>query len=478
MLTAPVATPEHGIIDHYSAEAGFGFLRTEGDPDEKNNLYFHISVCDVQTPAPRAGERVLFIVDIQPVPHVVALIQRVALTEQAPASIFQESKPPRGFSAQSAVVQQPEHTRKEEREGASNTSAFVHKMAKKVKSVEKALASTPSFFQGSSYQRYVYVDLDNIWVSFIRANHLVNHFPGAASTKDLFLDLEGFTRRLASTKESAPVARLVAFYYNTPEAIANRLRKISHGSVAWDVRKQETTTDTTMQLELLNAKRPCKAHPKTLVLVTGDGNIAPNGMCFREILDLYLRDGWYVEVHAWLSSMARSYIEFQRQYPSSVIIRPFEREGIKAIVRPRKQAAAKSRTEYAAPLGFEYEEKAPASGVSEWNIGAVGLEQAVNAVRVTSSTSYQVRSGLETKPASNRFSADQIAKVLQQLEGNDGNLFVPTALMMLEQTGAIGPHSGIRETDPDTQLLMVTMALQEEVDSAVRRQLVAENTAG
>lgn len=91
-----------------------------------------------------------------------------------------------------------------------------------------------------------------------------------------------------------------------------------------------------MQLELLNAKRPCMAHPKTMVLVTGDGNTASNGMCFREIMDLYLCDGWFVEVHAWLFTMATAYIDHQREYPRNVVLRPFDDEDIGEILRSRQ----------------------------------------------------------------------------------------------------------------------------------------------
>ncbi|KAE9303282.1 hypothetical protein PF008_g22268 [Phytophthora fragariae] len=310
----------HGIVVHYNDDNGFGFIKRTMPGAPSKQVYFHISKCNIQTPRPRCGESVYFTEKQGPKGPQVTSLVRSATTPPAGTNVS---------SSASVVVQPP-------------LPPGNGPDCKTTKPVQTMLAESPSFFQGRSFPRFVYVDLDNVWVSFVNANHLVGRFPSAASTRDLLLNLDGFTRRLATGEEGSSVSRLVAFYFNTPEGIANRLRKTSHGGVTWDVRKQEATTDTTMQLELLNAKRPCETHPKTLVLVTGDGNIATNGMCFREILDLYLRDGWFVEVHAWLSSLARSYTEFQRQYPSTVVIRPFDDKDVLEIVNSRMQPNSES----------------------------------------------------------------------------------------------------------------------------------------
>ncbi|TYZ63217.1 hypothetical protein PybrP1_003214 [[Pythium] brassicae (nom. inval.)] len=275
---------EHGIVHHYNAEKGYGFIidatiTTAAERERATTAFFHISNCDVQTPEPRIGERVLFEKQGGPKRPAATAVYRVEIN---PPAAVGRANPPKESSTSA----------KPPAASGSTTS-----LEKAFNERRKLLAELPSFFQGGKHPRYVYVDLDNIW---------------------------GFTQRLAEGEPGSTVSRLVAFYYNTPETIAAKLRTMGHNGVNWNVRRQETTTDTSMQLELLNAKRPCAAHPKTLVLVTGDGNIAPNSMCFREIMDLYIRDGWFVEVHAWLTTMARSYIEYQREYPSTVVIRPFD----------------------------------------------------------------------------------------------------------------------------------------------------------
>lgn len=314
-------------------------------------------------------------------------------------------------------------------------------LPKSVQVKQQMLAEAPSQFKGSNCPRFVYVDLDNVWVSFVRAEHLVARFPGAASTRDLMLNLDGFTRRLAAGAAGSSVIQLMAFYFNTPEAIAARLRQLSHDGVAWDVRKQETMTDTTMQLELLNAKRPCAAHPKTLVLVTGGGNIAPNGMCFREIMDLYLRDGWFVEVHAWLFTMARSYIEFQREYASSVVIRPFDDKAVGDIVRTRRpKVTERTQRKRLVPPDAKNEAKSA--------VPMAALMQAMEAVRVSPAPSSQPRASAPAKTSPTQtFCPDQYTSVIRQLDGRVGELYVPTGLAMLVQTGVVDASSSIHEAD-------------------------------
>lgn len=365
-------------------------------------------------------------------------------------------------------------------------------LCKGVHQKQRLLSQSPPFFQGGRFPRYVYVDLDNVWVSFLNAHHIVERFPGVASTRELQLDLEGFARRLAIGEAGSTVARMVLFYFNTPESIAAKLRSIQVPGVQWDVRKQETTTDTTMQLELLNAKCPCAAHRKTLVLVTGDGNVAPNSMCFRYIVDMYLIDGWFVEVHAWLSTMARAYIDFQREYPSTVMIRPLDDDQVGEIVqvRPRQRAEklaqpmnkpmSASKPVRSAPVAttpkvvrekrdttakVERRREMPAHGrpeIATYDFVRVGPKVSAKEAQPTP----------QPKRVHHSFSVEQYSSLIRQLEGDGGDMFVPSALEMLRRCGAIGyEHTMIDDVDIGTQHLLVLNAMHEQLDLATRREL-------
>lgn len=324
-----------GVVKEYKVLGAYGTVVT----DTEAELHFVLASCDVKRPPPTVGERVMVNETVGKKGPTASIVHRPTVQE---AEEPVKGKPkPKAASPRTPNVF-----------GVKMTESAVSQAQRIAEQTRAKLQEVPSDFDGGKHPRYVFVDLDNIWISFARAEHLVGNFPGAESTRDLVLHLEGLTRRLASGEPGSSVARLVAFYYKTPPTIAHRLKKLIHDGVRWEVRKQETVSDTSMQLELLNAKRPCEAHPKTLVLATGDGNIAPNGMCFRSILDLYLRDGWYVEVHAWLATMARTYIEFQREYSSTVVIRPLD-DDLHEIVAAKKDlgtGAGQSAAERGADL--------------------------------------------------------------------------------------------------------------------------------
>lgn len=468
-----------GVVQHYVADAGFGFLRNETDPDEINNVYFSITSCDVQTPPPRVGERVLFSRDGNSKQATVAAVRRVNPTAVAMLPV-PDSRPSRPNLATKGTVirrmeptQTPRETPRPTRGNRRQNAEAAEALQRAVYVKQQMLAEVPTLYEGGKHPRYVYVDLDNVWVSFVRAEHIVDRYPGVTSTRQLILDLEGLTRRLVGETRGC-VVRLVAFYFNTPETIATQLRQVTHGDFAWDIRKQETTSDTTMQLELLTSKRPCTAHPKTLVLVTGDGNIAPNGMCFREIMDLYLRDGWFVEVHAWLSSMARSYIEFQREYPSTVVIRPFDDDDVGEIVSTRRNFAA--QTTKRQPRKPDVVQRAPFNEMTqeEQTAALVEVFQARAAQRVSPASARHPRDIIDQEKMTilpRTFRAEQYAEIIRRLEGRDGELYVPAGLRMLVQSRVIQESSSIHEADSASQLLLLTTVLYEEMDVAMRREL-------
>lgn len=106
MHPASSARLEWGIVQHYVADAGFGFLRHEEDPSEVNNVYFHITSCDVQSPPPRVGELVLFSKDGSSPRAAVTTVRRVALTQdEAPG----EGMPPSARSALDPSEPSPLH---------------------------------------------------------------------------------------------------------------------------------------------------------------------------------------------------------------------------------------------------------------------------------------------------------------------------------------------------------------------------------
>ena len=514
---------ERGVIACYNANAGYGFLRSVDDDakaadvqTELNNIHFSITDCDVQTPPPRVGERVLFTKRDSSKRPIVTALYRMELNVEAtaPVSIRQSvvshatnsppkqrhiaaNSPPKPRTAEPTAPARRSSERRHDPPDATSNA-----INRAVDAKRKLLDASPSSYIGGAMPRSVYVDLDNIWVSYVRAEHLVGLFPGAQTTRDLELDLEGFTRRLAQGERGSSVTRLVAFYYNTPDKIADKLRTMSFDGVGWDVRKQETTSDTSMQLELLNAKRPCVAHPKTLVLVTGDGNIAPNGMCFREIMDLYLRDGWLVEVHAWLFTMAKSYIEYQREYPKNVVIRPFDDDEVGEILRSRRSQGKKNKRNGggAGAGGAGAAVVEPERIVGSRDEGGVfsrerftdALMEAVEEVRLSTRTerhpaervpTAEADADLYGEPHAIRkphavvtYRPEQYAEVIRQLEGRDGALYVPTGLAMLAQSdGSQVDLHAIQNTDVETQCLLITMALNDLMDTATMRQLQAEH---
>lgn len=233
---------EGGIIVHYISETGFGFLRHVDEMDEVNNLHFDVSYCDIQTPSPRVGEVVMFGVrEGRGRPIVTVVHRQKCYTAEATRSPHVQTQRVREQPAKStSSVSLPKYNAYTKpagsrRHASPDASKFSVYMA--VETKWKLLAEAPSCYAGGSMPRYVYVDFDYIWVSYVRAEHLVDRFPGAQTTQDLEINLQGFTQILAQGENGSSVVRLVAFYYNTPERVAALLRTMSYGGVDWDVRK-------------------------------------------------------------------------------------------------------------------------------------------------------------------------------------------------------------------------------------------------
>lgn len=182
------------------------------------------------------------------------------------------------------------------------------------------LQDTQSQYSAGSRQRFVYMDFDNVTGSvFAEKSHLYRRVPGARSKSDLFLDLDALTKRVCGDDPSLVQTPRATYYNSFPhhtKALMNR---------NWRVVKQETESDTTLQLELLSQLVTSTENAdKTLVLVTGDGNTAANGGSFKGIVDKYLQNNWFVEIHAWLHSLNMNYIELQKKYPLRLVVRPLD----------------------------------------------------------------------------------------------------------------------------------------------------------
>jgi hypothetical protein len=73
----------------------------------------------------------------------------------------------------------------------------------------------------------------------------------------------------------------------------------------WDPRNgPEIHVDEALHAQILftlskNFPKTTTTAPRTLVLVTGDGNRNSNSCSFPDCVELALRRGWYVELWAW-----------------------------------------------------------------------------------------------------------------------------------------------------------------------------------
>uniref|UniRef100_K3W6N7 Uncharacterized protein n=1 Tax=Globisporangium ultimum (strain ATCC 200006 / CBS 805.95 / DAOM BR144) TaxID=431595 RepID=K3W6N7_GLOUD len=184
----------------------------------------------------------------------------------------------------------------------------------------RMLQESPSeYTRSDEQQRFVFMDMDNITTSFFTSDHLYQQIPGAASTRDLRLNFKTLTERVCGKENPELVKRQLATYFKTSEVLAQAFKQRR-----WTLRKQETTSDTTLQLELYTQLLSSTTDARTLVLVTGDGNREDDDRSFIGIVRKYLENSWSVEIHSWLHSLSEAYVDFQKMYPKSFKVYPLD----------------------------------------------------------------------------------------------------------------------------------------------------------
>lgn len=204
---------------------------------------------------------------------------------------------------------------------AATTTAAIKEQSIAAKKA-RALAAAPSQYSAGERQRFVFMDFDNITAGLYSSHRLYQRVTGARSARDLYLNLRALTARICGDDDSdnaSPVALQLATYYNSSASMAQALR--TH---RWQVQKQETVSDTTLQLELFAHLVASPHRDKTLVLVTGDGNSAANNKSFKAIVKRYLEHHWFVEIYTWVHALSESYIDFQRAHPEQLVVRPLD----------------------------------------------------------------------------------------------------------------------------------------------------------
>ena len=60
----------------------------------------------------------------------------------------------------------------------------------------------------------------------------------------------------------------------------------------------------------------CFGPPRTIALVTGDGNRNEGRTSFPACIEIALKHGWRVELHTWRATMNRIYHKFEGEYGS------------------------------------------------------------------------------------------------------------------------------------------------------------------
>ena len=56
--------------------------------------------------------------------------------------------------------------------------------------------------------------------------------------------------------------------------------------------------------------------PRTIVLVTGDGNRNEGRASFPDHIDTALLNGWRIELHSWRAGLSNVYLRYEREYPA------------------------------------------------------------------------------------------------------------------------------------------------------------------
>ncbi|ETI32097.1 hypothetical protein F443_21027 [Phytophthora nicotianae P1569] len=171
------------------------------------------------------------------------------------------------------------------------------------------LMRLPKMYVSGHRQRYLFMNLDNIASSLLMSSMLYQRVDGATSARDIYLNFTALTKHLGGNNS---VTAEVKFQCWLPiEKLGWTLRLFS-------------SDDKTLYSELM-VQLDKGANGKTLVLATGDGFLgSTNPNAYREIICKFLKEGWYVEIHAWLYSLNNGYLRLQKENPGRVVVKPLD----------------------------------------------------------------------------------------------------------------------------------------------------------
>ncbi|EGZ25080.1 hypothetical protein PHYSODRAFT_251748 [Phytophthora sojae] len=180
------------------------------------------------------------------------------------------------------------------------------------------LVRLPKMYTPGHRKRYLVLSLDNIAGSLMLSNLLYERIDGATSSRDVYLNFGALTRHLSG---SNLVKFQLATYNKTSPCVAHALERFG-----WKT-KSVASADKTMYKELMGQlyKGAVNSNGKTLVLATGDGCLGTcNTNAYREIICMFLKEGWYVEIHAWLYALNNGYLRLQKEHPGRVVVKPLD----------------------------------------------------------------------------------------------------------------------------------------------------------
>ncbi|KAG2826596.1 hypothetical protein PC119_g13179 [Phytophthora cactorum] len=184
------------------------------------------------------------------------------------------------------------------------------------------LLKLPKTYVPGHRQRYLFMNLDNIASSLLMSSMLYQRIDGATSTRDIYLNFTALTKHLSGNNSAtAEVKFQLATYCKTSPFVAHALEKLG-----WTL-ELFSNDDRTLYSELMVQldKGGANANGKTLVLATGDGFLGTtNPNAYREVICKFLKEGWYVEIHAWLYSLNNGYLRLQKENPGCVVVKPLD----------------------------------------------------------------------------------------------------------------------------------------------------------
>ena len=124
---------------------------------------------------------------------------------------------------------------------------------------------------------------------------------------------------------------------------------------------KEVGVDDTLHAAILNEARKNFREPRTMVLVTGDGNANGGRVSFPQAAEVALQSGWKVEVWAWNYSTSAAWRSFQDAYGASGNFSLMSLDvHAAAIIREGHPAVTLAAAAAAAPVG------APAAAAARW----------------------------------------------------------------------------------------------------------------